>query len=76
MIALCTSIAAEGVMSYREAWRTPLALLLQIRHALARRHDIPCWHLSESTDASSTLAQIGAAIGAWGDIVDGIEDDI
>jgi hypothetical protein len=74
MIALCASVAAEGVMPYREAWRTPLAILLQIRHAIARRHDMPCWFIADEADPGDTLAKFAGAMAAWGDIVAEIED--
>jgi hypothetical protein len=70
MIVLCGTVAATQLMSYRDAYRAPLALLYQLQHFAYVHNGLRCsWSINEPL-AKPIGDSISEALQQWRQTVD------
>jgi hypothetical protein len=76
MVALCATLAAEGLaLSYQAAWEGSLALLHQLRHVAAIRAGMTCWFVHpDEPDTEATLTALERLRNEWVGMMDSLDD--
>jgi hypothetical protein len=70
MIAICGTVASTGLMGFREAYRSPLALLYQLQHFAYVHNGMRCsWAVNEPLPMPVSDS-ISAAMTQWRATVD------